>query len=924
MDSATDQLKNYARTYFRSVTIRDEEDLRREFTKIAETVVIFTGIAVESEEFEQVYRELRYEENISIEPGVALTSHSSWTEWLQDYRDSSADVSDMRWKAYAEYLRFDCNRSNNVVFRLGKTADEILGLLSDPRKEKTSISRKGLILGDVQSGKTQTYLALMNKAVDCGYKLIVVLTSSNEDLRQQTQSRVDTDFIGRANDPMLFKTTKLGISNYFKNPDSIQSLTSTEFDFIDFRKRAFNGIERPNWDSSPFVAVIKKNSQVLKSFNEWLNQRFDKDIPVLLIDDECDYASVNTSKEDDDPTAINKHLRTLFRISNRTSYVAVTATPFANIFIDDEEENDLFPSDFIYSTNSPSNYLGAKQIFGDLDNSHFNEQNVRLIDEIEAQEWLPVKHKKTAFIGSKLDEQLQYAVDTFIIASAMHDTAGSMTRSMLIHVSRFTDVQSQVATQVDAHLSELCDAIELHFADDSDPAIHELHEVFEKEYSNQTDRTWEQMKLDISEVLRHTGVHIANAAKDTESWNSSHYPDLFSDDRAAVIQVGGDKLSRGMTLDGLIVSFFYRNTGAADTLLQMGRWFGYRDGYQELTRIWVLPQTVHDLQYAATVLADLKNSIRSMKKLRATPKDFGIEIQKNPAKGVRITNLSKMRRAVEHESRSSLEADLAGRRVESTILPFDEEQSRQNFTAATYLISEATKSKASTCYLGQRNESAICYETISAEFVQNFLHNYRAGYKDEFFGPIIFSSGTQEAEYGYSLAELYAKTHYSETESSMQDFPTWDLVVKLTGEGEQMRDSLLPFDVQLTSRKCDIASMERKTFGISGGSRRLGSVGDVKNYVLKRGIQSKTDMTFKDEKRYYPYLRKPTLFIYFLKPKPSDERSRAFENISVAVGAKILVPGEPEKDSQSGLVYYYNTVAEKQSFRQALRELGNE
>ncbi|WP_143245402.1 hypothetical protein [Bifidobacterium adolescentis] len=261
-----------------------------------------------------------------ISQGITLMdTTSAWKSWLPELQNSDS------WKAtrsnsYYEYLLKD---KDSDYASLEYTTNAIVGLLSDPRKSQPPVSRKGLILGDVQSGKTRSYIALMNLATDCGYKLLIVLTSDNEDLRQQTQKRIDTDYVGfRGN------SIPTGIGKYQVNKGVAHPIQLTnENDFVTPSANAFHTLARPSWSNVPYVAVLKKNASTLSKFNKWLDSpEFSKDLPVLIIDDESDYASVNSSKSDDSPTRINQLLRNLCELSKRTSYVAVTATPFANIF----------------------------------------------------------------------------------------------------------------------------------------------------------------------------------------------------------------------------------------------------------------------------------------------------------------------------------------------------------------------------------------------------------------------------------------------------------------------------------------------------------------------------------------------------------------------------------------------------------------
>lgn len=913
-----DMLSSTVRASLHTKPVQTDTELVERMRRFA----VACGCDESAPEFEELLRTLRHEDNILIDPGESIESNVPWVKWLQDARESQISC-DIRWRAYMEYLSNDLHRPQNVIYQLNRTSDEVLNLISDPRRDKEPRQRKGLILGDVQSGKTQTYMSLMNKAADYGYKLLVVLTSDNEDLRRQTQKRIDTDFFGYLDDPNTGNHIKSGIGKHFTEEIRATGLTDSTMDFLDFRKKSLNRIARPGWVQTPSVAVIKKNSRVLNSFIECLsNEEFDRTVPVLLIDDECDYASVNTSKDSDSPTTINKLIRELFSISSRTAYVAVTATPFANIFIDDQNENDLFPEDFIYVTHAPKNYIGVDELFGNLDEPNNHNPRIKEIDEDDLSTWLGLKQKKDEPLRGPLHRQVRYAIDTFAIACAIADAGDSRHQSMLVHVSRYTPIQRMVADQIYEHLSNLRNAVQMHRNDETDPIITELRDVYEHEYHGVLESNWSSVLNRLVRYLPNTVVRLVNATNEAEVWNEYHNASE-EDESDCTIYVGGDKLSRGMTLEGLTVSFFYRNTSAADTLLQMGRWFGYRDGYDELTRIWLLPQAIDDFQYASSVLIDLKKSISIMKSNGMTPKDFGLAIQKNPSKGVRITNPTKMRSAVEHDHKV-LNLSLAGRRVESTILSYDPHVLKKNDEALQILL---YRLDASTSYEEVRSTKkaiGVCYECINASMVLDFLSTFRAGYKDLFFGDYFATYGATERKLPFSLAERYVETQAPDGNKSdslgqcLGNYPYWDVMFVTGGEGDPS-PCKAKFTWNMNKRTCKLSDREQKTFAVSGSSRRLGSTNDVRAYVARFG-NCPSGYRSDNELDYYQYAARPAMLIYMLQPEEK------FDAPDHAVAVKLVIPQEPDQvdtsDAGKGTIYYYNTVAERQQFLDAISKFG--
>ncbi len=323
--------------------------------------------------------------------------------WLPSRR---ADLDFFFWNRYKKYLEEIKHWNPRVTATLDKVSDEIVDLLGDPQS-KEPFQRRGLVLGDVQSGKTANYTAISNKAADTGYRIIIVLAGMMENLRQQTQSRLDAEFSGRKSEYYLDPKAEQGIKNQpvgvgrYGVQKRIAAFTSVTKDF-DINVLKSNDLNLQSV-SDPIVLVVKKNKRILNNLIKWLSNSRDNTtgkimLPMLLIDDEADNASVNTKSEDDSPAAINACIRQLLHEFNQASYLGITATPFANIFINPETEDemigdDLFPRDFIYSLAPPTNYIGADKIFGDA-TEKFSDVLIPLRRE-EMDLFFPFTHKKT-------------------------------------------------------------------------------------------------------------------------------------------------------------------------------------------------------------------------------------------------------------------------------------------------------------------------------------------------------------------------------------------------------------------------------------------------------------------------------------------------------------------------------------------------
>ena len=249
---------------------------------------------------------------------------------------------------------------------LNDVTDEILDYSGNPI-DTDGWRRRGMVIGHVQSGKTTNYASLICKAADAGYKIIILLAGITNSLRQQTQERLDEYFIGRKSVFQAVAQEPLTIANYAGERRFPAYGTS--------RDRDFSKTAATTWGvtlsalNEPIIFVTKKNKSTLENLAEWLGPTQFRE-PLLLIDDEADNASINTSANPTRITAIDHRDPDDLSKFDRSTYVGYTATPFANIFIDPDTEHamlqdDLFPRHFIKALDPPSNYMGAGRFFGD-------------------------------------------------------------------------------------------------------------------------------------------------------------------------------------------------------------------------------------------------------------------------------------------------------------------------------------------------------------------------------------------------------------------------------------------------------------------------------------------------------------------------------------------------------------------------------
>jgi hypothetical protein len=587
----------------------------------------------------------KLESTIGIKMAVGeVMRESSHQPWLLDAKGA------IDWHYWDSYKRLLASQgwSPNVVRVLDEDTDNILTECGHAVWEG-AWNIRGLVMGDVQSGKTASYSGVIAKAADAGYRVVVLLTGVIEDLRKQTQERLDAGFVGRDSRDVFGKSRNMQPvgAGIYRNK-SANVLTSVDFDFLTNNAQILGGIPLANI-SEPILFVMKKNKSPLENLLKWLDAQLKltglakHQLPLLVIDDEADNASVNVRKVGEEPATINRLIRGVVGKFSRSSYIAYTATPFANVFINPDDESDLFPSNFIYSLNTPSHYIGAGSIFLE-DGKHFHQ----LQDVDDAEDYFPYSHKKEHPLTG-MPDSLKDAIRVFLLSCAIRDIRNEELRhrSMLVNVSRFTDVQARVSEQVSNFLWSLQEEVKQYLASMSwqhHPELLKLQSTWSEEFVD-SGVCWEQIRERLNDAIASIKVVTINqkSARE-EKLDYSRYKNTEKGRR--VIAVGGLTLSRGLTLEGLCVSYFYRNSKAYDTLLQMGRWFGYRQGYEDLFRIWMDRDAQAWYAHIAGAVAELRTDFRRMSANRLPPSQFGIRVKSHPDTLI-VTAQNKMRNAKE-------------------------------------------------------------------------------------------------------------------------------------------------------------------------------------------------------------------------------------------------------------------------------------
>ncbi len=623
----------------------------------------------------ELVAQLMHEANVYVPEASLMEDPADHIEWLPARRGG---IQWRFWSRYKAFLEQEKQLPEPAVNSLSKLTDEILARLEQPERSPPWYCR-GMVVGSVQSGKTANYCGLICKAIDAGYRLIVVMAGTHNNLRSQTQYRIDEAVLGRDSqkDRELDRANSLlGVGKLFGQLLPIHSLTSS-LDDGDFRApRADMGV---TIGGDPVVLVIKKNGSVLRNLLRWVlhvrgeeipggRGKIIRGVPLLVIDDEADNASINTKDRrgrgtnDTDVTAINGRIRELLDAFEKRAYVGYTATPFANIFINPDAETskhggDLFPRNFILNVSPPSNYVSPSRVFGldgDPDSGIEPREGlplVRIVDDHSAI--IPPNHKKDLVIG-RLPESLKRAIYCFVLACAARRARGHLDvhNSMLVHVTRLVDVQHQVAVLIQSQVEAIRLRLTIGEGERSATLLSELEKLWATDFGPTTSAVrkgspdehlvavaWHQVSAELAEAAARIEVKEINGHA-TDALDYVAHRKGFN-----VIAVGGDKLSRGLTLEGLSVSYFLRASQMYDTLMQMGRWFGYRPGYLDLCRLFTTDDLRSWYRHIALAEVELRREFERMKCAGLAPRRYGLRVRQHPG-GLLVTAMNKMSHAV--------------------------------------------------------------------------------------------------------------------------------------------------------------------------------------------------------------------------------------------------------------------------------------
>ena len=864
---------------------------------------------------------VRYEENhplVRVTAPDILVANEDDGKWFEKKQQLlSHSMSDGYFDRYKRYLRRQ-DFSEAVIEQMESDCSRVLKQCANPELtlNVTERKKKGLVVGDVQSGKTANYLGLINMACDYGYKIIVLLAGMTDSLRQQTQSRVDTGFIGAVSDTMSdAEIAYVGVNDDAQIQQNYAvPLTNNENDFVKFVKKNLNATSGDF--NKPIILVVKKNTSVLNQVVEWLKPGFHNINcqNLLIIDDEADNASINTKKPECDPSKINGHIRNLYNNFPIASYVGYTATPFANIFVNpegDESYKDLFPSDFIVLLNAPSNYYGAQKVFSYEGDVH--SRSLRVLDESE-KHFLPAKHKKDEYYFAELPDSLKEAILCFLINNVIRTKRGANRkhRSMMINISVYNIMHGEILDAVQKYVSKLLNIIEQDsgkctsdFIKNEDmKMLYNIYTGNEDYFDGECDFyaeirekiSWEEIKAGLYDEIVKFETTVINNQNKKERF--SYTDDRFKEIGARVIVVGGYVLSRGLTLEGLMVSYFSRSSTAYDSLLQMCRWFGYRPNYEDLCRVYMTPINIMNFRTVIDAVEDLKMQFREMIVKKKKPDDFGLMVRESPdtlETSLLITSRNKMY----NSGKIVRVLNYGGTYADTSKLYCSKEVNEVNETVVQQLINDCSSEGIEfTDYYAPN--SGVCRKMlreVPRKIIASNIKNLKIPYEN--------------TKFDVDNLSVYIK--------DSEAFPFWD-VVFASGDST---------DISYLNQNSVIRSFRKSP------SDKFIRIGDVNNRIIDPGIfvsgldeeQIEVARIHCEERRERQgksregaitvpdYLavqtRNPLLVVYPIqlnlpKEKPTDEEKRTIALFGKEKPVFGFAVGFPSKESADKLTYRAN------------------
>ncbi len=879
-----------------SVTENDVEQCFLTWLKMAEIYPDFSDVQPKDPMnfIKKLIREYKTKEEF-LKPVGFCYQDDKIEPWLSQEKP---DINWFYWDRYRDYLRNKKHWSRDTLRSMDRDTDNILNGIANP-KTKDPFDRRGLVVASVQSGKTANYIGLISKAADAGYKIIIVMAGIYNVLRNQTQERIEDGFVGYD----LVSKKYVGVGSSRQRRPLLG--TSRIRDFNKATEDTMRGVTSGHI-REPLVFVIKKNTNSLREISLWLENNCKDDGPLLLIDDEADNASINVKYGKGEISKINGQIRKILGLFTQSAYIGYTATPFANVLIDskstdDEAGDDIFPRSFIYTLEQSTAYFGAEKIFGDIDET--NPEYIRwILDDDESQ---GIKRRSGDTL-KELPQSLEQAIDTFIIACSIRVLSGDADEhmTMMVNMSPFRTVQHSIYYLIEDYVDLLRRSIDSYaglpssIALSSSAKLRELKQVWEQEYAD-APFTWEEVLKTLQETIRPiTLAEINSQSKDALDYTRTHQ---------RVIAIGGYRLSRGLTLEGLLVSYYARNARAYDSLMQMARWFGYRFGYENLCRIWMTEQSARWYAYVANATAELTNEVRAMCTAHSTPMDYGLRIKSSPDT-LMITARNKMGAGTEVKP---ARVKLDGAFIETTAFDRNPLTLQYNEDLAKDLLVQLQAHHCmpdSEYSTSNGRPSGTLIRNVSSDLIRDYISRYKN------------SSESPKSSSGYLLRHISLLDDHG--------YPNWDVFIT-AGSSNQTTATFDLFGKPVyRERRAPGRGTNKATFFIS--RMRLSSRGVEKAPLNDQQIQQ-AEQQFKAKNPaksnvadlYYRHIpgRRPLLILHpiamqfkskvtyntWLEPKNGGDASiwPSADHIETTVGWSISFP---EVGIKEEVTYVYNDV----------------
>lgn len=781
--------------------------------------------------------------------------------------------TDPCWSGFRKRL-VEKGRSGQIP-QLNDSSDTIVSLTPDPSKDPRT--GRGLVVGFIQSGKTTNFTAVAAKLADRGYKMIIVLAGIHNALRAQTQERLIQDLT--ENDPTRW-----------------HKITDVDGDFDLIKASASNGSKGATGtkhDAAPYLTasgkttllVVKKNATVLRKLHTWLSKPAAKkaliDAKVLVIDDEADQASVATN-------TINPLIRDILALFPRGTYIGYTATPFANVFIDPSDEDDLYPRDFIYPLPQPEGYFGPETLFGrdvpDIDEDDVDGYDmIRIIPDEDEPKLRPIgKNGVKGFIPVMTDA-IKKSFSWFVMATAARWVRGDRgDSSMLIHTSFKTEVHDAYQEPLEALRSDM----EIRIRGNDSETVNRLRKQWEEETSKVCAGEWSRESEPFDDILRTLPDVLTDIRIIIDNSKSDERLQYFKDRSNTVLAIGGNTLSRGITLEGLVSSVFIRPTNTYDTLLQMGRWFGFRPGYEDLPRIWTTTELRDNFRHLSLVEHEMRQDMEAYELQEITPMEAAVKIRTHPQ--LRIT--AKMGAA------QPKRISFSGARLQTRFFyRNDVEWLQGNWNASEHLVHSAM-SKNSRQVLAN---GSILFKGVGVADIMEFLDNYQIHPK--------------QSDMDLSLLRSYI------LDRNAQDIPEltrWNVVV-MSGSGEKEHIADLVVKGLIRAPYKPAPELER----VPARERGAKATADIKTLMSKQdlivdidgiSVKEAKDMTEAQLKvcriKNPETAKRGLLVLYPIDPesKPASDRSaavrEAMDSDGFPIGLALVFPKTSYSQSERDAV----------------------